>query len=285
MNKAKKSSADALILDLEDSVPYSLKFNGREMIKNCLSNNQYQGYFVLIRVNSLGTKELYNDLDLLSSPKIDGLMLPKINSAKDIHKFESLIEEREIKNDFEVGKIKFIPLIETAKSLLQLEKIVTSSKRIIAVAFGGEDYLDSINGIHTEVGLNFLEPRTKLVQVARSYDIEAIDTPYLNFRDEIGFRKQGRLSKEIGFSGSLVLTPSQAIWANDIFSPSIEEIEKSKKIVESLKNSQQNGNGVVVLDDEMFGLPMFKRAEKILEFANLIEIKNEKIKLEKTEIF
>ena len=272
MKKANNSCyADGVILDLEDSVPMPMKEKGRLLIRETLSSSTRGNSKFFIRVNELGTKDVYEDMSLFAHSGLSGIMLPKIKAPSDIWKFDALAEECEIRYSLKRNSIKFIPLIENASAVINLKKIVRAGEtRIVALAFGGEDYLDSIGGVHTKDTPAFDEPRAKIVQIASMNGIASLDTPYLNFRDEIGFRKYAKHAKEIGFSGSLVLTPLQAAWANEEFSPSDKEILWAKKVVGGIEKSNRDGNNVVVMDGVMFGPPMCKRALKIMELANLI---------------
>ena len=271
MSKAVNAKSDAVIFDLEDSVPFFKEEKARSMIREYVSKGLFVNRQVFIRVHELGTESLFKDLELLNLQGITGLLLPKIEKFQDICVFDALVAERELKYGLVKGKIKFAPLIETAAAVLHLEDIARSSDRLIALIFGGEDYLDSVYGIHTENPKAFDNPRSKIIQVARTYDLLPIDTHYLDIKNEEGFYKEKRESANMGFAGTLLISPRQICWANDCFSPSLSEIEYANRILTAMQETLENGGNITVVDGKMVGPPMRKRAEKIMALAKLIE--------------
>ena len=269
--KAAECEADAIILDLEDSCPIEKKEEGRALIRKYLCGNYFIDKQILIRVNELGTESLKKDLELLQYPGILGIMPPKVNEVEEMREFDRLVSEKEEEYGLMVNSIKFTPLIETAGAFVNMDEIVQASQRIIALTFGGEDYLDSIWGVHSEPPTVFDVPRALIVQVARKNNILPIDTPYLDLKNGAGFRREEEKSARMGFAGDLLVSPKQIPWANEVFSPSQEEIIHARRVVAAVEEKEKTGGSIVVLDDKMIGPPMRKRVEKVVMLADLIE--------------
>jgi len=275
--KAAESEADAIIFDLEDSCPLEKEEEGRTLVSQYLRSGSFKGRQILIRVNELGTRSLKKDLELLWNPGILGLMPPKVSSAAEMREFDRLTTEKEAEYGLEPGSIKFTPLIETAGAIVNLDAIAQASKRIIALTFGGEDYLDSVWGVHSEPPTAFDVPRALIVHVARKNGMLPIDTPYLDLKNEEGFRREEGISAKMGFAGDLLVNPRQIQWANEVFSPSAEEIVQARRIVEAAAEVAKTDGSIVVLDGKMIGPPMRKRAEKVVALAALIEKKKQDV--------
>lgn len=274
INKAIDCEADAIILDLEDSCPLEKEPEGRELIRKYLESGVFVGRQLLIRINEIGTESLKKDLELLQCPGLLGLMPPKVSSADEMREFDRLVSEKEVEYRLQKGSIKFTPLIETAGAIVNLDEIAQASDRIIALTFGGEDYLDSVWGVHTEPPTAFDVPRAIVVQVARKHGLLPIDTPYLDLKNEEGFRKEEGISASMGFAGDLLVSPRQVPLANEVFSPSAAEIAYARRVVAAAAEVKQAGGSITVLDGKVIGPPMRKRAEKVVALADLIEKKH-----------
>jgi citrate lyase subunit beta / citryl-CoA lyase len=263
LDRAVESEADALILDVEDSVPLPHKAEARANIKKRLEAGVYRQQ-VFIRVNALDTGLLPEDLRWTVHPATTGFMFTKVNDERDIVYFDRLLTQIELDLGLETGKAKMCPPIETASAGLHTLQIATASPRLVALAFGGEDYLTDLDGLHRKHGLNFLVPRALLIMAARAARLEAIDTPYLDIGDSQGFEREVTLARELGFSGQLLLHPSQVAIANRIFAPSEDEIREARRIVEAIEEGREKGLGVGLLDGSLIGPPMEKRARAVL---------------------
>ena len=205
------------------------------------------------------------DLKFTLHENTTGFMFSKSVDEKDIDYYDKLLTQLEIDGGFPVGKFKICPLIETGSAVLRAYQIAKASKRVVALAFGGEDYLTDLDGLHKEHGTSLLVPRSLIVIAARSAKIEAIDTPYLDIRDEAGFTKEVTLARELGFSGTLVIHPTQIEIANRAFTPSDEEIEEANRIIEAVNESKKKGLAVTLLDGKLIGPPMRTRAFNVIE--------------------
>ncbi len=264
LDKAIKFNSDALILDLEDSVPEAFKEDARINIKKYLDKKAFSQQ-IYIRLNSLDSGMLTKDLRYALHENTYGFMFTKAVDEKDISYFDKLLTQLEKDNNFPIGKFKICPLIETGSAVLRAYQIAKASTRVNALAFGGEDYLTDLDGLHKEHGTSLLVPRSLIVIAARSAKIEAIDTPYLNIGDNKGFKKEVSLARELGFSGTLIIHPNQIDLANTAFSPSEEEVKEARKIIKAIEESKKKGLGVTLLDGKLIGPPMQLRAEALIK--------------------
>ncbi len=263
LEKAAHTDADALILDVEDSVPLPNKPEARQNIKKYLDSGIYRQQ-IFIRVNAMDTGMLPEDLRWTTHQAVTGFMFTKVCDGRDVQYFDRLLTQSERDAGLEAGKFKMCPLIETACAGLHTFQIATASPRLVALAFGGEDYLTDLDGLHRKHGLGFLVPRALVVMAARAARLEALDTPYLDIGDDDGFTREVTLARELGFSGQLVIHPNQIPIANRIFSPSEEEIREATRIVDAIEEGRQKGLGVGLLDGSLIGPPMEKRARAVL---------------------
>lgn len=269
LDKAIGFNSDALILDLEDSVPEPFKDQARENIRSYLDEGKFKQR-VFIRVNSIDSGLLSKDLAATLHENVEGFMFTKTVDERDIHYYDKLLGQLEVDNGFEVGKFTMCPLIETASSVLRAYEIALASDRVIALTFGGEDYLTDLDGLHKEHGTSLLVPRSMIVIAARAAGIDAVDTPFLEVGNTEGYKNETALARELGFSGSLIIHPSQIDIANAAFSPSSEEIAESKRILAAVQESRLKGQAVTLLDGVLVGPPMEKRANSVLAKVKLM---------------
>lgn len=264
LEKAKSFNADALILDLEDSVPVLYKDEARKNIAAYLKTVDYPQK-IFIRLNSIVSGCLSRDLDSVLVPKVFGFMPSMVKDELDIIYIDKLLTQLEHDKGFTPGHFKLCPLIETGSAVIKAYEIAKASARIVGLAFGAEDYLTDLDGLHKESGTSILVARSMIVMAARSLHIAAIDTPFLHVSNLEAFRREVELARELGFSGQLILHPNQIGIANQVFTPSEEEVEEARRIIIAIKASSKKGQGVTFLDGRLVGPPMEKRARKVVE--------------------
>lgn len=270
LDSALRKNADALILDLEDSVPEAYKADAREILREYLKKEEFQNRVIFIRLNPIESGVLLEDLEVSMNNNVNGFVLSKIYTNEDIQYYDNLISKYEADHEIKKGHFKFLPLIETTSAVLDVYNIAKTSDRIIGLAFGGEDFLDDLHGIHGESPRTFDYPRAKIALAARSAGVLPIDTPYLDLHDDDGFIEEESVSFEMGFAGCMLIHPSQIELANRCFMPCEEEVEKSRRIFAAIREAEKKGSGVAMLDGKMIGPPMRKRAEKVLELIKLV---------------
>lgn len=269
IDSALNCNADALLIDLEDAVPAEFKADARVILKEYIETGAFKDRTVFVRLNPIESNMLFEDLNYVLHPDVNGYILTKIYTDEDMVFYDKLITQHEHEKGIEEGHFKFLPLIETTSAVMNVYNIAKASKRTIAVCFGGEDFLNDLEGLHKEPPRAFDYPRASIALAARAAGVLPIDTPYLALDNMEGFVHEEKISFEMGFAGMQLIHPKQIPFANECFMPEQDEIEKSMAIVEAIKESSKAGSGVAMLNGKMIGPPMRKRAEKVLEIVEL----------------
>ena len=265
MEKSISSDADILLPDVEDSVqPISNKQLARDTIIRFANDGKYSGKLVFPRVNSPESGELISDITQLAINGINGFMYPKAKTGNDIYFFDKLLESVETQKGFPIGTFKIIPLIETAAAVLNAQDICKASNRVVAIAYGCEDFITDLKGIHDVDDTSLFVPRAMIAMAARANDIIPIDTVHVNINDLDDLEKNLKVAKRLGFEGMLSLHPKELPLIHKYFSPSNEEIENAKRIIELYNQSEVEGRGVALFGNELIGPPMVKDAKNLL---------------------
>lgn len=265
MESAANSNADILLPDVEDSVqPISNKQLSRDLIVSFVNDKKFKNKKVFPRINSPESGELLKDVSQLSINGVDGFMYPKAKTGNDIYFFDKLLESIETQKGFPIGTFKIIPLIETSAAVLNAQDICKASNRVIAIAYGCEDFITDLKGVHDVNDTSLFVPRALIAMAARANGVIPIDTVHVNINDLDDLEKNLQVAKNLGFEGMLSLHPKELPLIHRYFSPSNDEIENAKRIIELYKESELNGKGVALFGNELIGPPMVKDAKNLL---------------------
>lgn len=264
LDSSLRRDADVLLLDIEDSVPPVDKQTARNNILEFVKRPEARGRVVFPRVNDRESGELLKDLYQLTVEGIAGFMYPKSTKEEDVYFVGKLLETIEYEKGIPVGTFKLIPLIETAGAIVNIKEICTACTRVVAVAFGCEDYVTDLGGKHDAEGKSIFFARNAIVNAARATGVLPIDTVHIKVHDLEDLERNLILSKNLGFEGMLVLNPKELPLVNQYFSPSEEEIAWAEEMVQLTEEAKAEGKGVAVKDNKFIGPPMLKMAEKIL---------------------
>jgi len=270
LQKALGFSPDVFVPDLEDSVPTDEKANARAVAASFLAKLSDTGSLVIPRVNSLDTGLLEQDLAAIITPKIYGLSIGKVQTVQEIAEICGLIEPLEQKAGLTAGRLKLIPWIESAKAIVNAYEICSSSKRIIAVAFGAEDFTNDMGIERTNDDSEIAYARSAVCIAARAADVVALDTPYFGFRDTDGLQRDANTAKKQGFKGKFAIHPAQIDIINATFSPSPQEVEHAKRVLAAFEAAEHQGRGSTSLNGKVIDVPVVKRARAILEMADRV---------------
>lgn len=271
LQKSIQLRPDVLVPDMEDSVPISEKKAARDCIRTFLSSLQDGNRKVIPRINSLTTGLLEEDLIAVVGNGILGVSVGKIDSPWELNQISKLLDSLERKVSVPVGSTKLIPWIETARGVVNAVNICQSSPRILGVAFGAEDFTSDMGVPRTEKGEELFFARTAVAVAARASGIEALDTPYVNFRDLDGLKEESIQARRLGFKGKFAIHPGQIEVINDSFSPSPEEITYAREVIGAIEEAELQGKGATSLDGKMVDAPVVERARKLLVIAQMIE--------------
>lgn len=259
--------ADSLMFDLEDSVAVSEKDAARFLVYNAIKTIDYDDTEIVVRINSLDSPFGREDIEAVVRAGADVIRLPKTESKEDILAVEDAIYQAERKIGREIGSTKMMAAIEGAAGIVNAYSIAASSKRLIGIALGAEDYVTSLKTRRYPDGMELMGARSQIVIAARAAGIYALDTVYSDVDNEEGFRKEVQLIKQLGFDGKSVINPKQIKPVNEIFAPTPQEIRKSKDICRVARDAIKKGIGVISLNGRMIDKPIIERAERTLQLA------------------
>ena len=279
LNSASRSEADVLLLDLEDSVqPESNKAIARQKIAEWVSSGKLNNYYIFPRVNDRESGHLLKDVHALTIPGVTGFMYPKAKKGEDIYFFDKLLETIEYEKKIPIGTYKIIPLIEMSAAVLNAQEICQASKRVVAIAFGCEDFVSDLEGVHDHDGQSIFVPRAMIALAARANGVIPIDTVHINVHDLEDLEKNLILAKNLGFEGMLVLHPKELELVHKYFSPSEQEYADAKEMLELYKESQGENKGVAVKNGKFIGPPMVIAAKKVIQRRTMIETRQKTLK-------
>ena len=268
---AAHSDADALLLDIEDSVqPVDNKQVARDRILEFVGSQSPKRQLYFPRVNDRESGQLLKDIQQLTVPCIDGFMYPKSHKGEDVYFFDKLLETIEYEKEIPVGTFKIIPLIETAAAVLNAQEICRASGRVIAIAFGCEDFVADLGGVHDPEGTSLFVPRALIAMAARANGVVPIDTVHVRVHDLEELERNLSVAKNLGYEGMLVLHPKEIPLAHRYFSPSADEIQKAEEMLRLYERSVLESRGVAVVDGRFVGPPMVALAKRVLRRAELL---------------
>ena len=293
-DKASKSAADIVFLDLEDAVAPDDKEQARRNIIEALNDMDWGTRTVMVRINGLDTHYMYRDVvDVVENcPRLDVILIPKVGVPQDVYAVDMLVTQIEAAKK-RTKRIGFEVLIETALGMANVEAIAQSSKRLEAMSFGVADYAAStrarttaIGGVHRDYGVltdadergnrNYfwLDPwhaaQTRMLVACRAYGLRPIDGPFGDFNDPDAFLAAAKRAAVLGFEGKWTIHPSQVELANQVFTPSAAEVTKARRIKEAMGQAAREGKGAVCLDGRLIDIASIRMAEALLAKADAI---------------
>jgi citrate lyase subunit beta/citryl-CoA lyase len=267
--------ADVVLIDLEDAVPLAEKDGARILTCSFLKTVRERRQEIYVRINALDTKYALDDLREVLPAVPDGIRLPKADSPEVVEHLDTLLTEYEEKLRLPIGWFKILPSIESAIGVLNCVQTAAASKRIVALAFGAEDYTASLEIHRTKTGEELFHARTRIVWAAKAAGLQAIDSVFSDVNDMDGLRRETELVKSLGFTGKSLVNPRQIPVVHDVFRPKSEEIEAALEVLEAIKRAREMGTGVISLRGRMVDAPVVKRAARILKTAaafGLVEV-------------
>ncbi|MDP6857478.1 MAG: CoA ester lyase [Candidatus Nitrosopelagicus sp.] len=266
LEKAKLLSADLVCFDLEDSVPDKEKKRARTLIKNSLKQRKDYTPNIFVRTNSPESGRIDSDLDVIVQKGLDGIVIPKVNSVKELKKIEKTISVLEKKR--KIKNIRLIPSIESTLGVINCYEIASCSKRIDAVVFGIFDLLNDMKIEYTKgdpIGAKY--SRHKIPVVASAAGIYAIDGIWQDIKDTSGLKKDCDVGRSLGYTGKSIIHPDQIKTVHKIFHPNKTEVAWAKLVVKTYDQSTKKGKGATVIDGKMIDEVHYKRARDLLEIT------------------
>jgi citrate lyase subunit beta/citryl-CoA lyase len=269
--KSRDIAADALVLDLEDSVMPQNKPLARQMVAQHFASSGIQRERLWVRINDLRSGELLKDLASVVPVKPTGLILPKIRGPEDIQKVALYLEALESEHAVPAGSIRLLVLVtETPEALLRMGEIIRDGAhpRIAGLMWGGEDLSSALGAGDPRNSDGSWRPsyelaRTQCLLAAHAMGVEAIDTVYVDFRNSEGLRGACQTSRYDGFTGRVAIHPDQVPVINQAFTPTPDELALARRIVDAFAA----GAGAIALDGKMYDIPHLKAAQRLLAAA------------------
>ena len=276
IDKALKSGADHLILDLEDSVPDADKVRSRALVKEGLAALSRAGEACSVRVNPFSTGLTLGDLEGIMCPELTEVSLPKVETAADLHALDAMLTVLERSHGFEVGRISTPLTLETARAMRCIFEIAVACPRVhgISLAAGaGGDAARSVGYVWSKAGTETLYLRSKAVLDSRAAGIQfPMVASWFDIRDLDGLRADAELNRSLGFRGQVVMHPTHVPIVNETFSPKPAEIAYYKGLLVAYEEGQRRGTAAVLYEGDMIDTAMAVTAREILDLAKEIGI-------------
>lgn len=268
LEKARTVNADAVILDLEDSVPVSEKETARATVRAALEDGGY-GPQVILRVNGFATGLTEDDLKGAFGPGVAAICLPRVAGLADTLQLAPLITEIEHLHGRKVGTVSIVGMIETARGMLHAFELAEGCLRVQALCLGGEDLVCDLGAVRTQTGEELAHAQGRLILAARATAVVAIDTIWTDLSDMEGLRAQAQKARELGYSGKLIIHPDQVAPVHQAFTPTAKEVVHAQRVVEAFDAASKRGGGMITLDGHMIHGPTVARARETLKLAGV----------------
>lgn len=257
--------SDSIIFDLEDSVAPTEKDAARLLVSCALQALDYGRVEKVVRVNSMDSPWIRDDVLAMVRAGVDVVRLPKTEGPADLVELETLVAEAEEAAGRPAGEVKLMAALESPLAVLNAYEIAMSTSRLVGIALSAEDFVTSLKTSRSAEGVELFEARGRIVLAARAAGIMAIDTVFTDLQDSEGFLKEVRLIKQLGFDGKSVINPAQIPIVHGVFAPTAEEVRKAQRIVAAAEEAQAKGLGVLALDGKMIDKPIVERAQRVID--------------------
>ncbi len=284
LEKSKFLYPDILCFDLEDSVPTSEKTIARDMVKESVSSNEgsnpvdinnsdnanykyKESPQIFVRINSFESGLYEQDLESVICDRLDGIVIPKVNSTSELEKITQIIVNLEKKRYIE-KTIRLLPSIESSQGVVNAYNIAKFNDRVCSLMFGVFDYLYDMKLDYENEGLEYSYARAKIPIDARAAGISALDSIWQKVDDLDGLQRDAKIAKRLGYAGKSIIHPKHIEPVHNVFVPSQNEIEWAKKVVSKLNQIQEQADkrGAFKIDGRMIDAVHFKQAKLILDY-------------------
>jgi citrate lyase subunit beta/citryl-CoA lyase len=259
--KLPRSAPDGVVIDLEDAVPPDAKDeargHAREMGERLAAEHPELGVYV--RVNAVRSPWFTDDIGRALAPGLTGVVVPKLDSPNDIDVVTDGLRRSRLSD------LALVAGIETAAGVARIDDLLRPP--IVAAYFGAEDFITDMGGVRTESGAEVLYARSRVALAARLAGVHAIDQIVPRFDDEERFVADARDGRAIGYGGKLCIHPSQVPLANQVFSPSADEIDHARRLIEAHDAATARGEAAIAFEGQMVDEPMVRRARDTLGAA------------------
>ena len=270
VEKAFGVGADAVVLDLEDAVPMAQKAEARTIIAKAIdAHADATSPAIFVRVNSVGSGEVERDINAVVRRGLVGVRIAKCDKAIDVSRVSALLEKAELEQHLDVGRIRIVCNIESARGVWNALEIAAASSRVLALSFGAVDFARDVG---VSVGADQRETlyaRSRLVLASRVAEIRPpIESVYVDIADLEGLARATRESRALGFFGRSTIHPTQVPIVNDVFTPDVDEVRRAREVMEAARQAAATGTGALRLaNGDFVDLAVVRRAEETLRLA------------------
>ncbi len=266
--------ADAVILDLEDAVALEQKAATRATVVEALKDRPGRTSRGYIRINSSDTDFCYGDLQEVIGPWLDGIVLPKVESASQLQMIDWLVCQIERERGMAAGTLDILPIIETGRGVAAISEIAGAGTRIRRVSFGAGDFTNDMGMVWTPGESELSHARSVIALASRVAGLEApIDTVFIDLEDSKHLEQSAETALALGFRGKLCIHPAQVAPVNAVFTPDAEEVARALKYVEAFAAAEAAGSASIQVDGYFVDYPIFEKAQRTLALMAAIEAK------------
>ncbi len=258
---------DSIMLDLEDAVAENQKDAARFSLYHALKEINYRGCERVVRINGLDTPYWEEDIHCAVAGGCDAIRIPKTESALDVQRVETVVEECEKKYGIPEGHTLIMAAIESARGVMKALDICEASERLFGIALSGGDYTKDLQTHITGTGLELMGARQNMIIAARAAGVQCFDTVYTNLDDMEGFRSDVETIHLMGFDGKSIINPRQINIVHEIFTPTQKDIIFAEKVVKEIDEKKKLGIGVFTVDGKMIDIAFYDGAKRTIELA------------------
>jgi citrate lyase subunit beta/citryl-CoA lyase len=263
-------NADAIMLDIEDGVAPDEKDTARKNIAESLGRAKTPGSPArYVRINAIGHARMEADLEAVVRPGLEGLVCPKVDTAEEVHQIDAILDDKEPMNKLDKGSVRLLIAVESPKGLLNAPAIAAASSRIAGIIFGAEDFGREIGlpAVREGEARDLLYARSAIVIAAAAAHVQSVDGVWVDLNDSAGLLGFAKQSRQLGFSGMSCIHPSQIDAINATFSPTAEEIDYCRKVLQAFEEANARGDGSIALGGQLIDRPIVERARRTMEMA------------------
>jgi citrate lyase subunit beta / citryl-CoA lyase len=267
-------NADAVILDLEDAVATAEKRGARDDVVSAFARPRRP--LLYVRVNAADTEFCYGDLVAIVRPGLDGIVLPKVESASALATIDWLLTQLERERGLASQAIDLIPIIETARGLSGLDVILAAGTRVKHIAFGAGDFTLDVNMAWSRTEAELAFARARIATASRAAGLEPpLDTVWVDLADEEGLETSAHTALGFGFQGKMCIHPRQIGTVNRVFTPGEAEVAYAERVVAAFAEAEAAGIAAIQLDGKFIDYPILYRAQRVLKQVEAIRAKEE----------
>ncbi|KAI7850368.1 Pyruvate/Phosphoenolpyruvate kinase-like domain-containing protein [Circinella umbellata] len=266
IHKSISVGADCIVYDLEDSVSLNKKGTARHMVIDALEASEHGKAEKVVRINAVGSGLELDDLNvILHSKRLQAIVIPKVQSAKDIHFVSQMIDAVAVESQRE--RIKLIASVESALGIMNIKEIAQADPRLDALIFAAEDYCADLGLIRTGTRKEMLFARQMIVNAATAYGLQSLDLVCVDFQNPEVLKEECKEGREFGFTGKQAIHPAQIDVIQEMYLPDPIDLKRAVKILQGFEHYDERGIGAFDLDGKMIDMPVVKWAQKVVSRA------------------